>query len=88
MTAVVIMATPSTNSLGDGTGGHRHGGDEGRRLCWKFATLSGRQRAAVDILMLRERTMVCMLRDDGLYEDRDAKQTRGVYYVGEILKLN
>ena len=88
MTAVVLMAIPCTKSLGGESRGHRHGGDEGRRLRWKFATLSGRQRAAVDILMLRERTMVCMLRDDGLYEDRDAKQTRGVYYVGEILKLN
>ena len=29
MTAVVLMATPCTNSLGDGNGGHNEGG-EGR----------------------------------------------------------
>ena len=32
MTAVVLMANLRTNSLGGGTGGHKHGeGDEGRR---------------------------------------------------------
>ena len=40
MTAAVLMATPCTNSLGGGPGGHKHGGEEGRRLCWKFATVS------------------------------------------------
>ena len=40
MTAVVLMATPCPNSLGRGTGGHKHGGHEGRRICWKFATVS------------------------------------------------
>ena len=40
MTAVVLMATPCTNSLGGRTGGHRHGGDEGRKLCWKFTSVS------------------------------------------------
>ena len=59
-TAEVLMATPCTNSLGGESWGHRHEGGEERSVCWKFATLSGRQRAAVDILMLRERTMVCM----------------------------
>ena len=41
MTAEVLMATPCTKSLGGGSGGHKHGGDEGRKLCWKFATVSG-----------------------------------------------
>ena len=40
MTAEVLMATPCAKSLGGGSGGHKHGGDEGRRLCWKFATAS------------------------------------------------
>ena len=32
MTAVVLMATPCTNSLEGGSGGRKHGGDEGRKL--------------------------------------------------------
>ena len=40
MTAVVLMATACTSSLGCESGGHKHGGDEGRKLCWKFATVS------------------------------------------------
>ena len=51
--AEVLMATPCTNSLGGESGGHKHGGDVGRRLCWKFCTSSppflGRERAAVDV---------------------------------------
>ena len=39
VTAAVLMATPCTKSLGGGNGGHKHGGDEGRRLRWKFATV-------------------------------------------------
>ena len=35
-TAVALMDTPCTNSLGGATAGHKHGGDEGRKLCWKF----------------------------------------------------
>ena len=39
-TAVVLLATPCTKSLGCERGGHKHGVDEGRKLCWKFATVS------------------------------------------------
>ena len=35
MKAVVLMATPCTESLGFESGGHKHGGDEGRMLCWR-----------------------------------------------------
>ena len=40
MTAEVLMATPCTKSLGCESGGHKHGGDEGRRLRWKCAAVS------------------------------------------------
>ena len=40
LTAEVLMATPCTKSLGCESGGHKHGGDVGRRLCWKFAAVS------------------------------------------------
>ena len=40
MTAEVLMATPCTNSLGWESEGHKHGGDVGRMLCWKFAPVS------------------------------------------------
>ena len=42
VTAVVLMATPCTNSLGGGgeSGGHKHEGCGGRRLCWKCAAVS------------------------------------------------
>ena len=40
MTAEVLMATPCTQSLGCESRGHKHGGDEGRRLCWKCAAVS------------------------------------------------
>ena len=40
MTAEVLMATPCTKSLGCESGGHKHGGDEGPMLCWKFAAVS------------------------------------------------
>ena len=40
MTAVVLMATPCTKSLECESEGHKHGGDEGRKRCWKFATVS------------------------------------------------
>ena len=33
MTAVALMATPCTNSLGGESGGHKHAGCGGRRLC-------------------------------------------------------
>ena len=33
MTAVVLMTTPCTKSLGCESGGHKHGGDEGRKFC-------------------------------------------------------
>ena len=39
MTAEVLMATPCTRSLGCESGGHKHGGDEGRKLCWKLAEM-------------------------------------------------
>ena len=35
MTAEVLMATPCTRSLGCESGGHKHGGDEGRMPCWR-----------------------------------------------------
>ena len=45
MKAVVFMATACTKShhhhhqsLGGESGGHKHEVDEGRTLCWKFAT--------------------------------------------------
>ena len=51
MTAVVLMATPCTKSLECEREGHKHGGDEGRKRCWKFATKGstcrGRRRAAL-----------------------------------------
>ena len=40
MIAEVLMATPCTKSLGGASVGHKHGEDEGRMLCWKFATVS------------------------------------------------
>ena len=40
VTAEVLMATPCTNSLGGQSGGHKHEGCGGRRLCWKFAAVS------------------------------------------------
>ena len=41
MKAVVLMATPCTQSLGGGNGGHkRQRGCEGRKDCWKVATVS------------------------------------------------
>ena len=39
-TAKVLMANLCTNSLGGESRGQKHGGDEGRKLCWKFATVS------------------------------------------------
>ena len=33
MTAGALMATPCTNSLGGESGGHKHAGCGGRRLC-------------------------------------------------------
>ena len=42
MTAEVLMGTPCTKSLGGESGGHKHGGDVGSRLCWKFAAVSAR----------------------------------------------
>ena len=33
ITAEVLMATPCTKSLGGESGGSKHGGDVGRRLC-------------------------------------------------------
>ena len=40
VTAAVLMATPCTKSLGGESGEHKHGGDVGHRLCWKFAAFS------------------------------------------------
>ena len=41
MKVVIIMATPCTEALGGGSEGHkRQRGGEGRKLCWKFATVS------------------------------------------------
>ena len=41
MTAEALMATPCTKSLECESEGHKHGGDEGRKRGWKFATVSG-----------------------------------------------
>jgi hypothetical protein len=41
ITAAVLMATPCTNSLGGESGEQKHEGREGRRLCWKYAAVSG-----------------------------------------------
>ena len=35
VTAEVLIATPCTNSLGGESGGHKHEGGGGRRLCWR-----------------------------------------------------
>ena len=40
VTVQVLIATPCTKSLRCESGGHKHGGDEGRRLCWKCAAVS------------------------------------------------
>ena len=40
ITAEVLMATPCTNSLGGESGGQKHEGCGGHRLCWKFAVVS------------------------------------------------
>ena len=40
MTAVVLIATPCTKSLGVEGGRQKHGGNEGCKLCCKFATVS------------------------------------------------
>ena len=40
VTAEVLMATPCTNSLEGESGGHKHEGCGGRKLCWKFAAVS------------------------------------------------
>ena len=40
VTAEVLMATPSTNSLGGESGGQKHEGCGGRSACWKFAAVS------------------------------------------------
>ena len=55
MTAEVLMATPCTKSLRCESGGHKHGGDEGRRLCWKCAAVSWSGAAAVDVDVCPER---------------------------------
>ena len=62
MTAEVLMATPCTKSLRGESGGHKHGGDVGRRLCWKFAAVAwsgekggfGCRRPSVAALVLRD----------------------------------
>ena len=41
-TAELHMATLCSYSLEGESGGRKHGGDEGRRLCWKFAAVSAR----------------------------------------------
>ena len=40
VTAEVLMAAPCTKSLGGESGGHKHEGCGGRKLCWKFAAVS------------------------------------------------
>ena len=46
MSAEVLMATPRTNSLGGESGGYKHEGCVGRRLCWKCATVSWSTRTS------------------------------------------
>ena len=45
-TAVVLMATPCTHSLGGGAGGHKHGGDKGRWLCRRVCINNGSKQKA------------------------------------------
>ena len=54
-TAVVLMATPCTKSLRGGSGGHKHGGDEERKLCWQCANVSwsGLGSGQPSVLMLK-----------------------------------
>ena len=55
MTAEVLMATPCTKSVGcqsGGAGGHKHGRDEGRMLCWKCAAVSWSGAGVPSMLML------------------------------------
>ena len=66
MTAVVLMATPCTKSLRGGNGGHKHGGDEERKLCWQCANVSwsglGSGQPSVlmlKLMMLERETMAC-----------------------------
>ena len=81
MTAEVLMATPCTKSLGCESGGHKHGGDEGRMLCWKFATVSWsgvyRQRPSMLMLVRSAAALATMpKRNDGFYSNgRGATQT-------------
>ena len=52
MTAVALMATPCTKSREVEVGGHKHGGDEGRMLCWTFATIFSLGAGRQSVLML------------------------------------
>ncbi len=69
MTAGGFLAIPCTNSLGGGTGGHRHEGGEGRKLCWKFATSwSGADGGGVGFI---ENTARRYKRSEGRWSDRN-----------------
>ena len=51
-TAEVLMATPCTNSLGGESGGQKHEGCGGRRLCWKFAIVSWSGAGGRDVMFI------------------------------------
>ena len=59
------MATPYTESLGNGNGGHKHGEDKGRaqallEFCHRFLVGSGQPSVLMLKLMMLEReTMAC-----------------------------
>ena len=51
MTAQVLMATHCTKSLGCESGGHKHGGDGGRRLCCVESSAAVRKMTSVWLRM-------------------------------------
>ena len=79
MTAVVLMATPCTKSLGGGTGRHKHGGYEGMQalLDRRLPPFLGRRAAVDKKVMMRERE-----REKGGFYDDDV-----YYYICQTLKL-
>ena len=58
ITAEVLMATPCTKSLGGESEEHKHGGDVGDRLSWKFAAVFLVGSGRPSMLMLVRSVMV------------------------------
>ena len=86
---MVLIATPCTQSLGGGTGGHKHGGGEGRKICWSSPQFLAREQAAVDVDVGPERRSPRYRIDDDLMMiwERPDKNDDVHYYIGERLKL-